>query len=419
MAKHPSDCPQYCCSDFANLPDDRLADHPKPDISNEIHPLFSFTKFPTLSEEGYKMLDLTLRLASKMLEDDRAVEYVIVNTDGSIHMDHDVGAKQGREYTFAEVDAQETNSENRLPTTRLLRYSRGSFGWTSNQPTAHVWVTDSMRQRSKEILLNLVEILERFDFIEMIGDGRTDTTDEALSAEAKQNFPRARSAKITFALSTVGAFIHYEDPHDPIALAEQYILARSFIHELAHVLTQAVNGERQEEVYYKDSVVAEAGFDLENALFGGVAAMHQLWEYTEHPKNLTGLAVVQELYPSGRLSNMYTEKGVDVGSRAPLDDYCVVQRIPWFFMTSTFTEKFWKEDVPRMGSGPIQPDKKHEWAVKLVLPGCLYVLEDGSHATAEAPMILTCSPLDQSLPDRVQKVLHSIPRSRRMSKTST
>lgn len=419
MATHPLDCPQYCCSDFANLADDRLVDHPKPDLSNEIHPLFSYDKFPGVSEEGYRMLELTLRLASKILEDDRMVEYVVTNTDGSLHLDHDVGSKPGKEYNFAEIDAQEIKSEGGLPTTRLLRYPRTATKTVTGVSTAQVWVTDNMRQRSKETLLHLTEILERIDVVEMFGEGRTDSTDTVLSDSAKRYFPRALSAKITFAQSTVGAFMQYENPHDPLALAEQYILARSFVHELAHVLLKAVNGERLEEVYYKDSVIAEAGFDLENALFGGVAAMHQMGEYTEHPKDLTGQAVVQELYPSGRLTKQYAGNDASVGQRAQLDDFCVMQRIPWSFMANMFTERFWKEDVPRMGSAPIQPSKKYRWVVKLVMPGEDYVLKDGQTSTAEAPMILTCDPSDQSLPVRVQDVLKKIPRSRRRQAAST
>ncbi|CZT16702.1 uncharacterized protein RCC_02537 [Ramularia collo-cygni] len=413
MADHPSDCPQYCCSDFANFLNDLLAEHPKPDLKNDIHPLLTYDKFPMISEEGYRMLELTLRLATKMLEDDRTVEYVVTTVDGSLHLDHDVASKPGREVTYAEIDAQPNAKDAAgISTTRLLRYPRARLV-ANDQLTAPVWVTDDMRQRARDILRTLAEVLERIDVVDMFGEGRTNTTNGILSPAAQKMFPRGQMAKITFSQTTIGAFLQYKDPHCPQALAEQYILARSFVHELAHVLSQAVNGARQEEVYYKDCVLAEAGFDLENALFGGIASMHQMGEYTEHPKDLTGQAVIQELYPTGRLSKQYAGNGASVGQRAELDEFCTVQRIPWLFMTTMFTEKFWREDVPNMGSGPIQPKKKVRWVIKLVLPGEEVLLQDGNQMMADAPMIITCSPTDRSLPIRVQEVLKGIKRTQR------
>lgn len=74
----------------------------------------------------------------------------------------------------------------------------------------------------------------------------------------------------TFSAISTWASMQYEKQDDLMSLAEQYILARNFVHKLGHVLSQAVNGERREEVFCKNCVLSEAGFDLENAIFGGI-----------------------------------------------------------------------------------------------------------------------------------------------------
>lgn len=416
MEGHPPDCPQYCCSDFANFKDDRLGTHSWPHLTNAILPLLCHDKFPKLDSKQYELLDLTLRLASRLLEDDRTVHYVVTMTDGSIHIDHGLDSEPGPERTFAEIDASEQYITGH-PTTRLLRYPRKNAMPSNIHSGASVWVTDSMRQRSKEILRSLTGIFDRFEIVEkMYGEGRTDTIDDPVPATASSHFPRARKAMITFPDTMVSAFLRYPNPHDPRRLAEQYILARSFVHELTHVLNQAANGERLEEVYYKNSIYVEAGYDLENALFGGIACMHDLGMFVGHPKEMTGPTVLQELYPSGRLGKQYGDNGAPVGQRAPLDDFSVMQRVPWNFITSMFTDRFWDEDVPRMGSGPIQPSKRSNrpsWVVKLLSPGDSYVNMDGENVVAENPVVWTCNPLDQSLPERVQRVFQDISHDRR------
>lgn len=143
------------------MKDDHPVTHYRPDLNNPIRPLLSKDKFRQLSAEGYAALDLTLRLALRMLEHDHTVEYVVVTIDDNIHRDHSVDSAPGPECTFAEVD--ESEPDNACFTTRPLRYPRPS---TSNSPAAKAWVTDSMRQRSKQILHNLADILDRYDIVD-------------------------------------------------------------------------------------------------------------------------------------------------------------------------------------------------------------------------------------------------------------
>lgn len=420
MASHPHDCPHYCCSDFANFADDRHHAHILPDLTNEIHPLLSHAKFPDLSNEGYLALGLALKLASRMLEDDRTVEWVVTMADGSIHADHDTGSEPGPECTFAEIDSKELiPGDVHWTETRLLRYPRSTPNELSiGVSTAKVWVTANMRQRSKQILHDLAELLEEYKIVgEQLSEGRTDFTETVLSPAERKNFPRACKAKITFSTQMVWSFLKHERSDDPMALAEQYMLARNFVHELAHLLSQAVNGSRREEVFYKNSELAEAGFDLENALFGGIVTQLDLGDFLDHPERLAGQVLLEEMYPSGRLSQKYSVNGFTAGQRASLDDFSVVRRVPWSFMTSMFTDRFWDEDVPRMGSGPIQSAKKQpSWVIKQVLPGESYVTSKGDQLVADKYLILTCNPLDQGLPPRVQQVLREISRrSRRIA----
>ena len=403
MEGHSSNCKEYCCSAFANLRDDHPLTHYQPDLNNPIHPLFSREKLH-LSVEGYAALNLTLRLASRMLEDDRTVEYVVVTTDGTIHRDHSVDCAPGPECTWAEIDESDLAD---LAYARLLRYPRAS---SDTSTTARAWVTDSMRQRSKEILLNLTEILAGYDWAEQRCEGKTETNpDDPVSPAALLNFPRAGGkAVITFSTLSTLDFMKYEKQDNLTWLAEQYILARNFVHEIAHLLSQAVNGQRREEVFYKNSVLSEAGFDLENAIFGGIDTWLDLGQFTGHPTKLASRAIIQEAYPGGRFGRKYSAEGGNTDQRAPLDEYSVVRRIPWRFITAMFTNSFWEVDVPRMGSGPIQPGKKHSWVVKQVMTGESYVNTEGKRVIAERDVIATCSPSDDSLPARVQDVLRSI-----------
>ena len=50
------------------------------------------------------------------------------------------------------------------------------------------------------------------------------------------------------------------------------------VHELAHVLNNAAIGNRPTELFYRDSPIAEAGFEMTAQLFGGPVEWNpELW----------------------------------------------------------------------------------------------------------------------------------------------
>lgn len=396
----PAVCMEYCCSDFRTLAEDDAAANTAPDLSNPIHPLFERAKFTNLTDAGYDALKWPLKLASRILRDQRAMEFIVTTMDGSLHNDHPREEDPGPERSWEELDACEPNSEK--PTTRLLRYPRPADLVKRADPVAHI------RYRATAILQHLANVLESIEIGKIDSAGTTMIyPTEEIPLVSRWMFPRAGKADMV--LSSDKVCWEFDPAEEPLAnLMNSYQTARVIVHEIAHVLNKSVNGDRKEEVFHGNSCCDEAGYAFEKVVFGGIAGIHDLnLSYTEH--EIPGEALISVSYPNQHHIKLH---GTDspIAQRWYLDEWITSTRIPWHFIARMFTDKFWAEEVPLM-VGPIQPqpDDRFRWLTKFVQRGETFVTSDGSTATAtKSNTVVTCSTYDPDLPTRVGWVYRDI-----------
>ena len=113
----------------------------------------------------------------------------------------------------------------------------------------------------------------------------------------------------------------------------RFLIAVTLIHEIAHSLQFAVFGRRRcpRELFYCDSKVAEAGFELEAALFGGLIDRSPAIDArmfpgcctkVRHPTARSVFCI--EKRPSHDRVEHYQSKGDSIWSGVPFRDYDVV-----------------------------------------------------------------------------------------------
>lgn len=376
---------------------------------NPIHELFAWDKFGNITSQEYNQLEPALKLASRVLEDQRAVEYVVTCTDGSLHADHPRGSEPGPELDIAAVKAAEKISTGTNP--NLLRYPRAPFVQTGPKP----YVTDAIRNRARDILKNLAKTVRRIPVrTDLDGAGHTLPTRDPLSPNLLAYFPNSCGRKVMVKLNWDKVFAFQRHPEQSAkALACHYLLARILVHEVAHVLNKAVNGWRTDEIFYQDECCNEAGFAFEQAVFGGCAQFRWTGDFTEH--ELLEQVVISESWPTKYLIEDYNTPDPalnirQIQQRWPLHEWSIATRIPWSFITRIFTESFWVHDVPLMGDGPIEPRPKLSWLTKFVELGDVYIDSVGSTVVAhEDGIVVTCSPHEfGNLPVDLQLVYRAI-----------
>lgn len=404
MNDHAADCQGYCCSDFRNHVEPLEVYRFQPRLTNDIHELFEEDMFPGLTTPEYLQLELPLRLASRMLTDQRVVEYIVTCTDGSLHDDHPRGFAPEPERSLTDVVAVEKNNAGSNPP--LLRYPRTLATQSSSTPR----VSDDMRARSAEILANLKRTLRQISVRDIDDAGFTKAARNHLSDRSKTDFPNSclRQIIVTLSYRRVFRFQEYEEGSAQF-LACHYITARILVHEIAHVLNRAANGWRKEEVFYKDECCNESGLALEQALFGGIAQFRSMELFTEHDREEE--AVVSEQWPGRQMFDTYNSPGTNIlplQQRWPLEEWSIMTRIPLLFITSMFTDLFWDRDVPLRGDGPIEPSPKLQWLTKLAQPGDEYVDSVGNTVTAvDEDTVVTCS-IKEYLPEPALNAYNAI-----------
>lgn len=365
-------------------------------LSNEILEIFMWGKFIGTDWYPWRSLDIPLKLASRLLLDDRATRYITTMVDGSLYP---IGAGN---QTLAGYDLAPLLLQGvPLDSQRLVRCSR-------QDPNAPV--TNAMRRRSREIPRDLAHVFYRTEIVapNMKGDF-TGLTPRPMTARGRQLFPKAPSREIGIWLNHDTAWSSQQyAPNSNIARVHQFVLARTLVHEVAHVLSMAVHGHRIEDVFYEDEPCNEAGFNLDNALFGGNLHFNDLVPLLVNFPS-TGMFPYRLQYPDRDLIARYKAlvNTADIAERQITDKYTFITRIPCVFLASMFTESFWRDQVPGMAGGPIEPTPSHRWIVHFVLVGEWMMTEQGlDQATSGG--FWPCVWDDGSLPPRVKNELRSI-----------
>uniref|UniRef100_A0A2D3V599 Uncharacterized protein n=1 Tax=Ramularia collo-cygni TaxID=112498 RepID=A0A2D3V599_9PEZI len=357
------ECPGCCCSDFFNLP------NPHDDLSwgfNLTNPILSIFargkfydikdgKFSPLAPATYDKLAPALRLASRMLSDDRATHYIYTMHDGILH-------DGSEELEWPEIDAAEPAFDEadilRLPQRHLTRL-----------PQRVLPPAEDMRKRSAEILENIARVLACIVFVENDLPGKSTSLTSKhqfgqLDETARQIFPRAMAAKIE--LSARHTQINVDEPSS----TSQYILARYLVHEMGHVINKVGNGHRQYEVFYQDSCTSEGGFELEVALFSGVCEQWDLEICTSLIGKPTPV-MLTEHWPSPRTYNQYAGKPYDFLRREETPEYLLISRLPPSFLKELCDDAFWDERQQRamaasvLTTKSIVPNDLSMWTVRV------------------------------------------------------
>lgn len=405
-------CPESCCSDFINLPDSRSESDWKFSLTNPILPIFAQEKIyiaqkkgdiPVASRAVYDKLQPAFRLASRMLSDDRAVHYICMMHDGTLHRGLN---GESPAITWTEIDAAERSKWRcRTPPLPELHLTR--------RPPKEPPSAKHQRMRSNTVLGNLAHILTAITFaregmdriVGMVNPIRP--IDFRHDEAARQHFPRAsETVEIMLNASISGCD---EDEPSPWC---QWFLATTIVHEVAHVLNRAIHGTRDHEVYYQDSSTSEAGFELQNTLFGGS------WEEDDlrylFPDRFSDRkpVVLMEDWPSSLKSLLYGELGNSFLRRVPLRRYCGISRIPYEFVAATCSDSFWESRQRHPNSerdlnqNVIAPEgDKRVWVMELVSETDLRRCEPSNDRLPDQIHTTLCEPSDDRLPNQAHTIL--------------
>lgn len=396
-------------SDFANKAD--ITDGWRtPDLSNAIHPLFAASKFPQLDAAQYAQMHLPLKLASRMLDDDRAVKYVLTMEDGYLHL-----IQNNLKSTRLTSERLQKNSIR--SNARLMRCSRLA-------PGASLTPTDRIQART--VLEQLANTLEGYRTHDPVATGQpyefTKFCDTIkMDPTTRDFFPlgeQGLKSYISIQHDTMFGFLDY--PVGCFSLVKCYLLARVLVHELAHVLHQSCFGIREEAVFYEESIHNEAGFELEVALFGSITQLDSAkpWVVGSRPDDV--ILTMWE-YPSTIYVQVYDKpETTRIVMRQNMDDYATIQRMPSTFAANMFNDKFWNDEVPSM-VGPICPTDPYSWLIKLIRSGQSYTDRSGGVVVADSDCLEPCSFSDTEMPpsrklwlgqiiqDRMSRTLAGIP----------
>ncbi|CZT23161.1 uncharacterized protein RCC_08871 [Ramularia collo-cygni] len=375
-------------SAFALLVDDVNGVVPAADLPNYIHPLFNRYKFLRHSDAEYRELNMALRLASRMLLDDRAAYFITTMVDGSLHIMNDDGTPG------QEINPHDLVTHN-FDAKRLIRCARRIANPGSTEP----FISESMRVRSREILKDLDPVLS-----EIIVEPPNATGDDSTHFR----FSTGSRGEADIYLRNSTAFSHRRYNGDSnAARAYQAHCARTLVHEIAHVVSGGAHGRRstQEDVFFEGLCSNEAGFNLETLLFGGIVDIQGLAEFL--PGSNDGGNVLKE-FPDPRIIRGYQPPLEEILLRWPTDKYIRVTRVPWSFISSMFTQRFWNQDVPAFGMGPIQPSLAPSWYFVDVFPGDITISEEGKVTTCMTSGTMPGATCDSTLPLRVREGLRDI-----------
>jgi hypothetical protein len=144
---------------------------------------------------------------------------------------------------------------------------------------------------------------------------------------------------------------HYNPLHGELPPGErivrQFNLAVALLHELAHAISYAITG-RQEEDFFEDSIVAEAGFEFEARLFGACPSFS-----SNAPKVVKWFP-----WPSRILRGGEGEVGsydlADLCSNpSKLKDGAPIAKVSIGFMRNLFREQFWQKVVAKKAAAAV------------------------------------------------------------------
>lgn len=330
-------CQNFCCSSFVTYQDSALSK--TPDLQNEIHPLFAREHFTDQSID-YSLIEMPLRLISHWLTLDAVVRLIVVMAEGELWLKFPW--KPPMLTDFKTLD--ELNLRGEWP--HVGRYAKPD----------QQKVGPEMRERARELLLRAVGLV-RFSINERPGsDGLTRGSELKLQHD---KFSRCCKSTVYVGKVVYQSIERYRPEQDEHStshastwqLLNQYNLAQQLIHETFHALENLFNGFRKSEVFYEDLSLAEAGYVVENAIFGGslistsalISSRADEWctasQQRETPKPV--MALIE--WPSALHKEMYEQMRLKMGVRQVNEERSTtISRVPLSAIEDMFTNDFWQ-----------------------------------------------------------------------------
>ncbi|KAK5111952.1 hypothetical protein LTR85_011699 [Meristemomyces frigidus] len=397
-------CTGYCCSAYMKF-EEPLLTKDAADLQNPVHPIFREQNFPAESDQFRRWpIEMALCLASLLLESDVLVPSINIMAQGDLRFAN--GPKKGQLIA--------TPAELWKPKDAPGEYWAGRESARYPKPGQEE-VNDSTRLNAKLILAHLTDMVD-FAILdgEHVGEegARCQIIEGPLDAKSAKVFPwgcRTRIQIMRQTYTNLGSYAIYSGFHgkwhesddwdtDHILenlLARRFKFAVTVVHELAHALGHAAIGSISAEPYYQDSILSEAGYDVENILFGGtinsdhgVAPSHRGTTAKFVVKDLPFYVVGRqktfltiEEYPSPGLLLQYWHDGMPFVKRegAVLPAFDVAWRIPRASIEELFTSNYWaSEDLRHHGlCGPLKLPRTIGWIFDPDDTGTLWPIPGG------------------------------------------
>jgi len=276
------------------------------DLTNDIHPIFSRDNFPGAD---YDVLSPALRLASRILMSERSLTHY---------------------YTVLFVD----------PT--AVPYPAGS-GCEGHVYGAFYPPSDPLSFRQTQLVQQeLVNIAQSVKFRRMdFGEETTQGMMEAGESTQRNCYVRpgfhGLPSTVFYSEELYGRLPHAYHATTgtgfPDELLEHYFhLVMILLHELAHGVRCSVMGHAGETVFIGDNALSEAGFDYENAVFGG----HMIYR--------EGSGTDLEDWPSRVWLMHYLRTGARIHFNGqPMADVGLGWSIIRSWVLNLFSDEFWND----------------------------------------------------------------------------
>jgi hypothetical protein len=261
-------CSNVCCSPFFSLAED-LPSTFEP-FSKPIHLIFREGNFH--NEMHYETLKPSLRLASQLLQCNALVPYLNTIFDGEI--------RNASGQAVELKDAQDTSSQH--------------SDFSTHPRPGQETINPQTRERANDILKNMSTMV-RFQLQDQNPGllGQTiPLTGAPLPPVVAGHFPNGWRSYIEFGRDTYENLVRWHEEYTsrmrtakdrsltPVEealqkraaaelLSARFSIAGTIVHEIGHVIRLCAHGYRKTDMFYKDNVVAEAGFELTAQILPG------------------------------------------------------------------------------------------------------------------------------------------------------
>lgn len=323
-----------------------------PDLSNPIHPVFRSANFSSAFQ--YDILVPALRLATQFLLSNSVVAYINTIFDGVIR--------------------DPLGAVCMTPTYEEMKNREGFWSVWPSPGMEHL--THETKQKAMLILYQMKDVIT-FDLrchentsvnakcvaLNRFDHGSAPMPFRGVKSRIELSTKEyAKLARLT-RQNTADLSRQSQETQPPRTLIEQcFIIARYLVHEFSHALSFAAHGILPRELCYKDSVMAEAGFEFEAQVFGCLINLESniSWRLADLPHwdahrsiTIPSMPIATE-WPSPKRAIIYlkeTSKHLWAGGQLPR--YELAWRIPRSFLTDLFMNEFWNTHHSRQDSLPV------------------------------------------------------------------